>query len=87
MVNGVLYTVTGLGMIAALDPATGQTRWIYDPVSYTAGRPANVGFLHRGLGYWTDGKQERLLLGTADAYLISVDARTGQPDPAFGDRG
>ena len=87
MVNGVLYTVTGLGMIAALDPATGQTRWIYDPVSYTAGRPANVGFLHRGLGYWTDGKQERLLLGTADAYLISVDARTGQPDPAFGNRG
>jgi quinoprotein glucose dehydrogenase len=85
--NGVLYTVTGLGMIAALDPGTGQTRWLYDPVSYNIGRPSNVGFMHRGLGYWTDGKQERLLLGTADAYLISVDARTGKPDLAFGDRG
>src|SRR5262245_8527910 len=87
MVNGVLYTVTGLGMAAAIDPGTGQTRWLYDPVSYTAGRPSNVGFMHRGLGYWTNGKQERLLLGTADAYLISVDARTGKPDSTFGDRG
>ena len=87
MVNGVLYTVTGFGLVAALDPATGQTRWVYDPVSYTAGRPSNVGFMHRGLGYWSDGQQERLLLGTADAYLISVDARTGEPDPAFGEGG
>ena len=87
MVNGVLYTVTGFGLVAALDPATGQTSWVYDPVSYTDGRPSNVGFMHRGLGYWSDGAQERLLLGTADAFLISVDTRTGEPDPAFGDDG
>jgi quinoprotein glucose dehydrogenase len=30
---------------------------------------------------------ERLLLGTHDAYLISVDARTGQPDTTFGTDG
>ena len=55
MINGLLYTVTPLGLIAALDPGTGDTRWVYDPEAYTAGRPANVGFLHRGLSYWTDG--------------------------------
>lgn len=49
--NGTLYTVTGLGLVAALDPATGHTRWVYDPVGYRAGRPANVGFLQRGLEY------------------------------------
>jgi quinoprotein glucose dehydrogenase len=87
MVNGVLYTVTGLGLVAALDPATGKTRWLYDPESYKAGRPNNVGFVQRGLGYWTDGSQERLFVGTADAYLLSIDARTGKPDLAFGDRG
>lgn len=87
MVNGILYTVTGLGLVVALDPATGQQRWVYDPVSYKAGRPNNVGFVQRGLAYWTDGTQERLFVGTADAFLASVDARTGKPDLAFGERG
>ena len=87
MINGVLYTVTGLGLVAALDPATGETRWVYDPESYKAGIPNNGGFLQRGLGYWTDGRTERLFVGTADAYLLSIDARTGKPDPAFGTGG
>jgi glucose dehydrogenase len=87
MVDGVLYTVTGLGLVAALDPATGETRWVYDPESYKAGRPNNVGFVQRGLAYWTDGSRERLFVGTADAFLLSIDARTGKPDATFGDRG
>ena len=80
MVRGVLYTVTSLGQIAAIDPASGQTRWIFDPESWKIGRPGNLGFVHRGLAYWSDGTSERLLLGTADAYLIAMDAKTGQLD-------
>ena len=87
MVNGTLYTVTGLGIVTALDPATGEQRWVYDPESYRIGRPNNGGFLSRGVGYWTDGNAERILIGTHDAYLISLDARTGRPDEAFGEAG
>jgi quinoprotein glucose dehydrogenase len=87
MTNGTLYTVTGLGLVAALDPDTGRTRWVYDPESYKSGTPNNVGFIQRGLAYWSDGTRERVLLGTGDAYLISIDARTGKPDPAFGSAG
>ncbi len=87
MANGVLYTVTGLGLVAAIDPGTGQTRWIHDPESYKLGRPNNGGFMTRTFGYWTDGKSERLLVGTHDAYLLSVDAQTGKLDPAFGTGG
>lgn len=87
MVNGQLYTITGLGIISALDPGTGETLWMHDPQSYAIGRPNNGGFLQRGMGYWSDGAEERLLIGTADAYLLSLDARTGEPDPAFGDNG
>jgi quinoprotein glucose dehydrogenase len=87
MANGVLYTVTSLGQVAALDPATGAARWLFDPGSWKAGRPGNLGFVHRGLAYWTDGAKERLLLGTGDAYLLAIDARTGALDPAFGDAG
>src|SRR5205085_8114948 len=87
VVNGVMYTVTGLGLIAAIDPGTGETRWVYDPQSYQAGVPNNGGFLQRGLAYWTDGTNERLFVGTADGYLLSVDARSGKPDMAFGRAG
>ena len=47
-----LYATTGLSQIAALDPATGETEWVYDPEAYDAGRPTNLGFVHRGASYW-----------------------------------
>lgn len=84
MVKGVLYTVTSLGQIAAINPATGQTLWSLDPGNWKTGRPGNLGYVHRGITFWSDGKIDRLLLGTHDAYLISVDARTGALDKAFG---
>jgi len=87
MVNGVLYTGTPLGMVAALDAGTGAQKWVYDPESYKAGKPHSVGFVVRGLSYWTDGKAERIIHSTNDAYLISLDAKTGKPDPAFGTAG
>ena len=87
MVKGVLYTVTSLGQIAAINPATGQSIWVIDPGNWKTGRPGNLGFVHRGLAYWSDGKIDRLLLGTGDAYLISVDAKTGKLDPTFGEGG
>lgn len=87
MVGGVLYTTTSQGIVAALDPATGETLWSYDPrtyESYPRGRPTNLGYLTRGLSYWTDGTKERLLHAPNDAYLISIDPKTHKPDPDFG---
>ena len=87
MVNGVLYTITGLGAVAAINPGTGRTLWQYDAQTWKTGRPTNLGFTHRGVSYWTDGTRERIIVGTHDAYLVSLDAKTGIPDPAFGDAG
>ena len=87
MVDGVLYTITGLGVIVAIDPATGKTLWQHDPESWKNGRPPNLGLEHRGLAYWTDGTIARIMSGTHDAYLVSIDARTGTPDRAFGVNG
>ena len=87
MVGGMLYTVTSLGQVAAIDPGTGQARWRFDPESWKTGRPGNLGFVHRGLAYARIGDEERLLIGTGDAYLLSIDARSGQPDARFGDGG
>ena len=87
MVDGVLYATTNLGQVAAIDPTTGETRWSYDPGLYLEGRPAVHGFLTRGLAYWTDGAEARLFYAGGRTYLVSVDAKTGEPDVDFGRNG
>jgi quinoprotein glucose dehydrogenase len=87
MVGGVLYTTTSLGQVAAIDPTTGKTLWSYDPVLYLEGRPSVHGFMTRGLAYWTDGEAERLFYAAGRVYLVSIDAKTGEPDPDFGRKG
>jgi quinoprotein glucose dehydrogenase len=86
MIDGVLYTPTGVHQVAALDPATGKTLWLYTP------SPANLGgrsltISSRGLAYWTDGEQKRVFHNTLDGRLLSIDAKTGRADPAFGRNG
>ena len=78
---------TSLNQVAALDARTGQTVWTYDPGTWKAGTPANTGLVHRGVSYWEDGDDRRVLFGTGDAYLIALDADTGQPVAGFGDNG
>jgi quinoprotein glucose dehydrogenase len=87
MVGETLYTSTSLAQVAAIDAKTGQTKWVFNPKSYEAGRPTNLGFVHRGIEYWTDGQQERLLLAAHDGYLYAIDAKTGNGISEFGDGG
>jgi quinoprotein glucose dehydrogenase len=87
MVGGTLYTSTSLSQVAAIDGQTGETVWVFNPKAYDAGRPTNLGFVHRGIAYWTDGSQERLFLAAHDAYLYAVDAKTGEAVSEFGEGG
>ena len=87
MVNGVLYVSTSLSQVAAIDAATGKTRWVYDPETWRNGTPSNNGFVHRGVAYWADRDDQHILFGTGDGYLICLDAQTGKPIPTFGQDG
>lgn len=86
-VGDVLFTSTSLGSVVALDAATGRQIWVFDTGTWKDGRPANIGFNHRGVSYYEDGDRSRILMGTNNAYLWSLDAKTGRPDPKFGDGG
>jgi quinoprotein glucose dehydrogenase len=47
-----------------------------------------VRFVNRGLAYWSDGKNDsRILLVSPGYQLIALNAKTGLPIPAFGDKG
>src|SRR5262245_19948955 len=63
MIGGVLYVSTSASQVAAIDAISGQTLWVYDPQIWTHGTPTNFGFVHRGVAYWTDGRDTRILIG------------------------
>lgn len=90
VVDGVMYVTTCSPRIkvAALDAATGRELWKFDPFASAANNVMlSSGGVNRGAAYWSNGRERRVLVGTADARLISLDARTGRPDPAFGTSG
>lgn len=87
VIDGVMYVNSNHGLISALDPATGEEHWVFDPKSYEYGPPLFSPLQTRGIEYWTDGDIERLFIATNGKQLVSVDIETGQPDPNFGDDG
>ncbi len=91
VIDGVMYVSTGHRRVAALNAATGEELWMFDPMSLGphAGSLASGG-VNRGVAWWSDGEpdgQRRILHGTSDGRLFSIDARTGKPDEKFGKGG
>jgi quinoprotein glucose dehydrogenase len=84
MVDGVLYVPWIDNGAAAIDAATGKTIWTFRPPP-TGGRSG--GLASRSLSYWSDGANKRLFHNTLDGRLLSIDAKTGKLDPAFGKAG
>ena len=89
MSNGVLYTAMGgQRVVAAIEAATGKQLWLWEGID-EGGRDRkaprrNAG---RGVGYWTDGQEERIFVITTGFFLVALDAKTGVPVPSFGANG
>jgi len=82
-----LYVVTCLNQVAAIDAASGETIWVFDPKTYERGRPPQFGYVSRSIAYWEDGEDARIFLATGHAELIAIDAETGEQIESFGDGG
>ena len=88
MVGGVLYATGGTSRaVVALDAATGQQRWVHREDEGDRGAAAPRPLSGRGLAYWTDGREERILYVTPGYRLIALDAKTGARIPSFGTDG
>lgn len=88
--NGMLYTTAGLRRaVVALDPATGEMRWMHsedEGARGTAGARQGAG---RGVAWWAsaDGQDKRVIYVTPGYRLLALDADTGRPVQDFGTGG
>ena len=88
MVNGVVYTTAGTRRaVVALDAKTGELLWVHRYPEGKRGVYAPRQLSGRGLAYWNDGADERILYVTPGYRLISLNAKTGAPTPSFGKDG
>jgi len=88
MSNGVVYSTAGTRRaVVALDGATGELLWVHGEHEGARGTAAPRQLSGRGLAYWTDGREERILYVTPGYRLIALDAKTGNLVPAFGTGG
>jgi len=87
MVNGVLYLGYPYNNVAALEPETGKLLWEFTGKRRDA-TLMNLGSM-RSLAYWPGDRQTppQILFGTPDGELYSINAKTGKPNPGFGNEG
>jgi quinoprotein glucose dehydrogenase len=87
-VNGVVYTTAGTRRdVVAVDAATGEELWIHGEREGARGSAAPRQLSGRGLAYWTDGREERILYVTPGYVLVALNAKTGARIPSFGKDG
>src|SRR2546427_3597286 len=79
IVDGVLYGITPIQKVFALNAATGQPLWSFD--SGIKGLQPN-----RGLAYWANSSDKRILVSVMN-FLYALNADSGRPIPSFGTRG
>ena len=84
MVDGVVYAPNAVGLVEAWDPATGETIWVQQP--FEEGPAGYRGAGHRGIAFWTDGTERRIIAHRGE-WLYALDPATGEPFADFGENG
>jgi len=76
-----MFLATPYYRVVAIDPTTGQELWAY---RLPSGNPGT-----RGVEYWPGDVRTpaQVVFGSSDGKLYSLDAKTGAPNPAFGEKG
>jgi len=75
VVDGRLYVTGSWSIVYAIDAATGEELWRYDPeVPKSWARYACCDVVNRGVAVWGDS----VFVGTLDGWLVALDAASGE---------
>lgn len=72
--NGMMFVSEGTGRILALDVVSGEIKWIHSRSYPEDVRLSQAYLRQRGVAVYDD----KVYWGTADSYLVALDARTGK---------
>ena len=88
MVNGALYFTAGTRRaVVAVDAASGEMLWMHSMNEGKRGEAAPRQLSGRGVTYWTDGTEHRILYVTPGYQMVALDAKTGDLVRSFGKDG
>ena len=83
VIGGIGYVPNTIGLVEAFDVATGETVWTQSPFG---GDEDLRGAGTRGVAYWTQGNEARILSQRGE-FLYALDPMTGELFENFGDDG
>jgi quinoprotein glucose dehydrogenase len=87
-IGRTLYTTAGTRRaVVALDAATGELKWVHSEAEGARAASSPRQLSGRGVAYWTDGRDERILYVTTGYQLVALDAKTGARIASFGKDG
>jgi quinoprotein glucose dehydrogenase len=90
VVDNILYGVSPKLKLFAVNAATGQSKWTFDPYQITEQGIKGVGYFAmnvcRGVTYYSDKESKRLFYA-AGSNLFCIDATNGKPITSFGNNG
>ena len=81
IIDGVMYANSRNQTVYAINATTGEQVWKYEALE--EGEPSAAS---RGVTYWEDGDDKRILY-SAGNYLLAINAKTGELVPTFGENG
>lgn len=88
VIDGVLYTTAGSRRgVVALDAKSGELLWVHSEFEGKRAAASPRQLSGRGLSFWTDGKESRVLYVTPGYQLVALNAKTGQRIASFGKDG
>jgi quinoprotein glucose dehydrogenase len=87
-IDGVLYGVSPKLKLFALNAATGQVHWVYDPARPVNGDTPRIAInACRGVAYYKGGADDQRLFYSAGGFLYCIDALKGEPVSGWGNGG
>jgi quinoprotein glucose dehydrogenase len=88
MVGGVIYSTGGSRRaVVALNAETGELLWVFSLDEGRRGDTAPRRQSGRGLAYWSNGTDQRIIFVTPGYQMIALDAKTGSRITGFGKTG